>query len=261
MLARHVAIAGVIAVDEESSIGQADLFDDTPREHAALKAKLVHFAIAFGAEAPLCNRVGNAERQDELILPEERAAVEIQPRGLDHIEAVCPFGETIDSLGDDEHVVVHDPKPLSSKLVCPLGAGREATRAAAVLVLRGIDNAFGVSPGIRFSFIHAPQIGQPPVKGGTHRLSLARILVVDDHDAPWGGRELCDRVEKVCEEFLTLVRHHHDGQFIDGGGKAGSHEREYPFAWAAYRPCVINIVAQGGVTIVSAGGCLRIMSR
>lgn len=38
VLAGHVTIAGIVAVDEESRIGQADLVDHAAREHAALKA-------------------------------------------------------------------------------------------------------------------------------------------------------------------------------------------------------------------------------
>ena len=42
-----------------------------------------------------------------------------------------------------------------------------------------------------------------------------------------------------------LVRNDNDGELIDGSGKGGSHEREYPFAWAAYPPCGINNVSHG----------------
>lgn len=38
VLAGYVAVAGIVAVDEESRIGQADLVDHAAREHAALKA-------------------------------------------------------------------------------------------------------------------------------------------------------------------------------------------------------------------------------
>lgn len=38
VLAGYVAVAGIVAVDKESRIGQADLIDHAAREHAALKA-------------------------------------------------------------------------------------------------------------------------------------------------------------------------------------------------------------------------------
>ena len=48
VLACHVAIAGVVAVDEETRIGQADLVDHAAREQSALKAQLVHGTVALG---------------------------------------------------------------------------------------------------------------------------------------------------------------------------------------------------------------------
>ena len=59
------------------------------------------------------------------------------------------------------------------------------------------------------------------------------------------GRELGHGVEQVGQELLALVRNDNDGELIDGSGKGGSHEREYPFAWAAYPPCGINNVSHG----------------
>ena len=78
VLARNVAVAGVVAVDEEARIGQADLVDHAAREQAAFKAQLVHGAAALGAQVPLGDGVGNAKRKDELVLPKERASVEVQ---------------------------------------------------------------------------------------------------------------------------------------------------------------------------------------
>ena len=77
VLAGHVAIAGIVAVDKEARVGQADLVDHAAREHAALKAQLVHGAVALGTQIPLGDWVGNAERKDELVLPKEGAAVKV----------------------------------------------------------------------------------------------------------------------------------------------------------------------------------------
>ena len=104
MLAGYVAIAGIVAVDKEARIGQADLVDHAAREHAALKAQLVHGAVALGTQIPLGDRVRDAEREDELVLPKESAAVKVQARTLDDIVAVGPLGKTLDAFGDDEHV-------------------------------------------------------------------------------------------------------------------------------------------------------------
>ena len=49
VLAGYVAVAGIVAVDEEARVRQANLVDHAAREHAALKAQLVHGAIALGA--------------------------------------------------------------------------------------------------------------------------------------------------------------------------------------------------------------------
>ena len=88
VLAGDVAITGVVAIDEESRIGQADLVDYATREQAALKAQLVHGAVTLGTQIPLGDGVGNAERKDELVLPKEGAAVKVQARTLDDVVAV-----------------------------------------------------------------------------------------------------------------------------------------------------------------------------
>lgn len=91
VLAGDVAITGVVAIDEESRIGQADLVDYATREQATLKAQLVHGAVTLGAQIPLGDGVGNAERKDELVLPKEGAAVKVQARTLDDVVAVGPL--------------------------------------------------------------------------------------------------------------------------------------------------------------------------
>lgn len=91
VLAGNIAVAGIVAIDEEARIGQADLVDHATREQAALKAQLVHGAVAFGAQVPLGDRVGDTKRKDELVLPKERAAVEVQARTLDDVVAVRPL--------------------------------------------------------------------------------------------------------------------------------------------------------------------------
>ena len=97
VLACNIAIAGVVAVNEETRIGQADLVDHAAREQTALKAQLVHGTIALGAQVPLSNGVGDAERKDELVLPEEGTAVEVQARALDDVVAVGPLDQALDA--------------------------------------------------------------------------------------------------------------------------------------------------------------------
>lgn len=58
VLAGDIAIAGVIAVDKETSVGQADLVDNTTREQATLKAQLVHGAVASGPRSHLAMGLG-----------------------------------------------------------------------------------------------------------------------------------------------------------------------------------------------------------
>ena len=77
VLAGNIAIAGVVAIDEEARIGQANLVDYAAREQSALKAQLIHGAVTLGTQIPLGDGVGNAERKDELVLPKEGAAVEV----------------------------------------------------------------------------------------------------------------------------------------------------------------------------------------
>lgn len=97
VLAGDIAIAGVVAVDEETRVGQADLVDYATREQAALKAQLVHGAVALGAQVPLSDGVGNTKRKDELVLPKESAAVEVLARALDDVITVGPLGQALDA--------------------------------------------------------------------------------------------------------------------------------------------------------------------
>lgn len=77
VLAGDIAVTGVVAIDEEARVGQADLVDYATGEQAALKAQLVHGAVALGTQIPLGDGVRDAERKDELVLPKEGAAVEV----------------------------------------------------------------------------------------------------------------------------------------------------------------------------------------
>ena len=223
MLARNIAVAGIVAVDEKACIGQADLVDYAAREQAAFKAQLVHGAVALGAQVPLSDGVGDTKRKDELVLPKEGTAVEVQARTLDDVVTVRPFGQALNTLGDNEHVVVHDPEPLGAQVVGALGAGGEATRAATVFKLRRVDNAVGAALCIWLVSVDAPQVGEALVECGAHGFGLARILVVDDHDAPRRCRELGHGVEQVGQKLLALIGDDDDGKLVDGSGKGGSH--------------------------------------
>ena len=77
VLAGDIAVTGVVAIDEEAGVGQADLVDYATREQAAFKAQLVHGAVALGAQIPLGDGVGDTKRKDELVLPKEGAAIEV----------------------------------------------------------------------------------------------------------------------------------------------------------------------------------------
>ena len=91
VLAGDIAVTGVVAIDEKARIGQADLVDYATGEQAALKAQLVHGAVALGTQIPLGDGVRDAERKDELVLPKESASVEVQARTLDDVVAVGPL--------------------------------------------------------------------------------------------------------------------------------------------------------------------------
>ena len=80
VLAGNIAIAGVVAVDEEAGIGQADFVNHATREQTTFKAQLIHGSVALGAQVPLSDGVGDTKRKDELILPKEGAAIEVQAR-------------------------------------------------------------------------------------------------------------------------------------------------------------------------------------
>ncbi len=91
MLAGDITVAGVVAIDEEARVGQADFVDYATREQAAFKAQLVHGAVDIGAQVPLGDEVGDIERKDELVPPKEGAAVKVQARTLDDVVAVRPL--------------------------------------------------------------------------------------------------------------------------------------------------------------------------
>ena len=61
VLAGDIAVAGIVTVDKEAGVGQADLVDHAAREHAALKAQLVHGAVALGTQIPLSDGVRDAK--------------------------------------------------------------------------------------------------------------------------------------------------------------------------------------------------------
>ena len=156
VLAGDIAVTGVVAIDEEARVGQADLVDYATGEQAALKAQLVHGAVALGAQVPLGDGVGDTKRKDELVLPKEGAAVEVKARALDDIVSVGPLEQALNALRDDEHVVVHDPKPLCAQIVGALGSSGEATRTAAVFELRGVDDTVGAALRVGLFGVDAP---------------------------------------------------------------------------------------------------------
>ena len=128
-------------------------------------------------------------------------------------------GKTLDAFGDDEHVVVHHPEPLSAQVVGAFSAGGEAACTAAVFELRGVDDTVGAALRVGLLGVDAPQVGHALVECGAHGLGLARILVIDNHDAPGRGSELGHRVEQVGQEFLALIGDDNDGEFVDGSGE------------------------------------------
>ena len=77
VLTGDIAVAGVVAVDKETRVRQANLVDYATGEQAAFKAQLVHGAVALGSQVPLGDGVGDTKRKDELVLPKEGAAVEV----------------------------------------------------------------------------------------------------------------------------------------------------------------------------------------
>ena len=134
---------------------------------------------------------------------------------MDYVVAIGPFGQARDCLGDNEHVVVHDPKPLGSQLIGALNAGRKAAGAARVLKLRGINHAVEASLGIRF-VIAAPKGGATLAEFRHHLFGGGGVLVVNDYDAPGGIVKCGDGIEKVCEHFLALIGDHDEREALDG---------------------------------------------
>ena len=184
-------------------------------KEAAFKAELIHRLASGLSQVGGCYRVGNAQGYDELILPKERTAVEVEARSLDDVVAIGPFCQARDGLRKDEHVVVHDPEPLCPQLVGALNAGRKAAGAARVLKLRGIDHAVEASLGIRFA-IAAPKGGTTLVEFRHHLFGGGGVLVVNDYDAPGSIVKCGDGIEKVCEHFLALIGDHDEREALDG---------------------------------------------
>ena len=114
VLAGEIAIAGVVSIDEETRVGVADLLHYATAKEATFKAELIHGLASGLSQVGGGYRVGDAQGHNELILPKEGAAIEIKARSLDCVVAVGPLGQARDCLGDNEHIVVHDPKPPSS---------------------------------------------------------------------------------------------------------------------------------------------------
>ena len=104
---------------------------------------------------------------------------------MDCVVAVGPLGQARDCLGDNEHIVVHDPKPLGSQLIGALNAGREAAGAACVFKLWGVDHAICASFGIRLVTV-APKGKAALVEFRHHLFGGGGVLVIHDDDAPGG---------------------------------------------------------------------------
>ena len=128
-----IAVHRIVPVDEEAGIRQTDLFDDVAAEQAAFKAQGVHHTIAGASECGRSDRIGNAKRHDEIVLPVERTAIIVVSTALDHIMAAGPLGESFDGFRHHGHVVVHHPEPFGSQLICLLHTRGEAACAAEIV--------------------------------------------------------------------------------------------------------------------------------
>ena len=86
-----------------------------------------------------------------------------------------------------------------------------------------VDNAVGATLCVGLVGVDAPQVGEALVECGAHGFGLARILVVDDHDAPRRCREFGHGVEQVGQKLLAFIGDDNDGELVDGSGEGGSH--------------------------------------
>ena len=209
-----VAVHRVVPVDEETRIRQADLFDDVAAEQTPLETQGVHHAVAGASECGRSDRIGDAEGNDEIVLPVERAAVIVVSAALDHIMAAGPLGESFDGFGHHGHIVVHHPEPFGSQLVCLLHTCGEAACAAEVVGLRRVHHAAFVARLVGDGI--APLRGDRFTEIVDHALGRLAVLVVHDDDTPWRHSEFFDGFEQGGEQLLTLVRHHDDSQLFDG---------------------------------------------
>ena len=193
--------------------GRADPFHDPSAEQASLEAQRVHHPIPGLAERGRGDRVGDAQRHDELVLPVERTAVVVVSAALDDLVALRPFRQLLDAVRQHGHIVVHHPEPGGAQLVRLLHTGREPARAAEVVGLRRIHHAAPVAAqvGHRIAPL-AFDIGGEPLD---HAARLVAVLIVHNDDAPRRLGQVQQRLEQGVQQLLPLVGHHHDRQLLD----------------------------------------------
>ena len=213
-LAGTIAVHRVVPIDEETRVGQTDLLDDVAAEQATFEAQRVHHAIASRAERSRCDRVRNAERDDEIVLPVERTAIIVVAASLNHVVPIGPLGQALDAFRHDGDVVVHDPEPFGTQLVRLLHTCGETARASEVVGLRRVDHAVLVAGQVGHG--GAPLRGELGAEFFDHAMGLVTVLVVHDDDAPRGDGKLLDGFEQGGEQLLALVGHHDDSQLFDG---------------------------------------------
>lgn len=168
--------------------GEPDLLHDAPAEQPALEAQRVHHAVPGGAECGRRDRVRDAQRHDEVVLPVERPAVEIELAALDHVMVATPFRELLDAVRQYGDVVVHHPEPFRPEIVRDFYSDGKPTGTAKIVGLRSVHHT------ARATF--AVGVRRPPQTVGLlpefvdHVLRLVGVFVVDDDDAPWRDRQL-----------------------------------------------------------------------
>lgn len=91
------------------------------------------------------NRVRDAQRHNEVVLPVERAAIVVESGALNHLVLVGPLGQLGNGVRQHGHIVIHHPEPCGTQLVGFGHAGGETARTTQVLGLRRIDHTFFVT--------------------------------------------------------------------------------------------------------------------
>ena len=133
------------------------------------------------------------------------------PPALHHgLCLVAPTIEDVEPVGKHGDVVIHHPEPLRAQLegaTYPLG---ESTGSTGVLLHGNVDRARRAPIGIGLVGRGSPVGIRAATKLRDDVPGLARVLVVNNHNAPGGNGKIEDGVKRPLEKLLAHVRHDDD---------------------------------------------------